>query len=168
MVTEFALLEGVVENHIDGGLLKYFTSHVASLVDLVPEDVEAGPHLCYGDPGHKHFCEPADIGHLVTVSNGVSVKAGRPIAWIHMSVPRDPGDAAYYAPLTGLTLQDTTELYLGLVHHTGAQAGTEKRIAAAQSARDHFGIATECGLARRDRDTTSGINAQHAYLSDTA
>ena len=167
-MTEFALFEGVVENHNDGGLLENFTSHIASLIDLVPEHVEAGLHLCYGDSGHKYFCKPSDTGHLVTVSNGVSVKIGRPITWIHMPVPRDQDDAAYNAPLTGLTLQDTTEPYLRLVHHTGGQAGTEKRIAAAQSARNHFGIATECGLARRDRDTMSGLIEQHANLSDTA
>ena len=41
-----------------------------------------------------------------------------------------------------------TELILGLVHADGADP-TKKRIAAAQKYMSHFGIGTECGIARK-------------------
>ncbi len=166
IVCEFALLEGIVENHIGDNLLDYITSHGAELIDMVPDGVEAGIHLCYGDSGHKHFCEPADTGHLVDVSNGVTAKTNRPIAWIHMPVPKERDDEGYYGPLSGLKLQDGTELFLGLIHNTGGQEGTEKRLATAQSVVTNFGIATECGLARRQRETMVSLMGQHTSLSE--
>jgi hypothetical protein len=161
-VSEFSLLEGLSENHIGEALLDEITSRLASLIDLVPARVEAGIHLCYGDSGHKHFCEPEDTGYLVDVANGVARKVTRPIAWIHLPVPRDRDDEAYYAPLQNLNLGDDTEVYLGLLHQTDGQSGTERRIAAASSAIKRFGIATECGLGRRDQATIPDLMDQHA------
>ena len=102
---EFALLEGVMPGHLGDDMLDGITGRLAGLVDLVPAGVEAGIHLCYGDSGHKHFCEPGDAGHLVAVANGVSAKAGRAIDWIHMPVPKERDDDGYFAPLAGLRLK---------------------------------------------------------------
>ncbi len=164
-VAEFGLLEGLMDSHLDGDLLENITDRVAALVDLVPEPVEAGIHLCYGDSGHKHFCEPGDAGHLVSVANGIIARAARAIAWIHMPVPRERNDAAYYAPLADLRLPASTELYLGLVHTTGGQEATTRRIKAASEVLDRFGVATECGFGRRDLETIPDLMRQHADLS---
>jgi hypothetical protein len=165
-VSEFGLLEGLMDNHLEGDLLENVTNRVANLVDLVPEPAEVGIHLCYGDSGHKHFCEPADVGHLARVAGAVVGKAKRHIAWIHMPVPRERDDVEYFAPLADLELPGTTELYLGLVHHTGGKQATERRIRAACGVVPRFGVATECGLGRRTRETISDLMDQHAAVAD--
>lgn len=167
VVSEFALLEGLLENHLGEDMLNEITTRLATLVDLAPVDVEAGIHLCYGDSGHKHFCEPANTSHLVDVANGAAAKASHPIAWLHLPVPRERDDAEYYRPLKDLDIAAETELYLGLVHHTGGQEATQRRIAAASAVVPRFGIATECGFGRRDRETIGDLMDQHAALLDS-
>jgi hypothetical protein len=114
----------------------------------IPDDVELGFHLCYGDFGARHAIEPKDAGKLVEIANAIAAAVKRPIAYIHMPVPFARDDDAYFAPLKGLKLTPSTRLYLGLVHGDGAEA-TNKRIAAAQRHVRDFGIATECGMARQ-------------------
>jgi hypothetical protein len=164
-VSEFALLEGLMDNHLDGDLLDNITDRLAGLVDLVPEPAEVGLHFCYGDSGHKHFCEPENARYLVQVANGVAAKAGRTIAWVHMPVPKERDDAEYYAPLAELRLGDGTELYLGLVHQTGGEDATRRRIDAASKVVNRFGVATECGFGRRDLETIPDLMRQHAAVA---
>jgi hypothetical protein len=164
VVSEFGLLEGLMEYHLRDGMLDKITTRLAGLIDLVPENVEAGVHLCYGDSGHKHFIEPSDTGHLVDVANGAAEKAKRPIAWIHLPVPRERDDAAYFAPLANLNLAAETELYLCLVHRTGGKEGTERRLKAASTVISDFGITTECGLGRRERKTIADLLGIHQEL----
>src|SRR6185437_15922178 len=110
-------------------------------------------HFCYGDPGHKHIIEPKDTGLMVDFANQLRDAIKRPITWIHMPVPRDRSDDAYFTPLKGLRLGPETELYLGLIHLTDGVEGAKRRIAAAKRAAADFGIATECGFGRRPPET---------------
>jgi hypothetical protein len=139
---------------------------LARLADAVPAGVELGFHLCYGDYAHEHFKQPDDTTNLVRVSNALAAAITRPIDWIHMPVPRDRDDAAYFAPLSGLALDSGTELYLGLVHMTDGVDGARARVVAATSVRDGFGIATECGFGRRPPDTVRQLLALHADVAD--
>jgi len=164
VAAEFAVLEGLAPVHfatepdaIRAGLLDRLTG----LADLVPEPVELGYHLCYGDSGHKHFKEPADTRLLVEVANGLAAGVGRRLDWIHMPVPRDRDDDAYFEALSGLALQPETELYLGLVHYSDGEEGRERRIAAAQRHVSGFGIATECGFGRRPPEQVAPLLALH-------
>ena len=163
---EFALLEGLFPSHLGDDMAGGIADRLAGLVDLVPAGVEAGIHLCYGDSGHKHFCEPADTRHLVDVANGVSARARRPIDWIHMPVPKERDDEAFFAPLADLRLKPGCELYLGLVHMTGGIEGTRRRIAAAERVARDFGIATECGFGRRPPDTIPDLFRQHVEAAE--
>jgi methionine synthase II (cobalamin-independent) len=166
-VSEFGLLEGLMENHLEGNLLEDITDRLAGLVDLVPDPVEVGIHLCYGDSGHKHFCEPKDTGFMAQLASGVVNKAKSNIAWIHMPVPKERDDIEYFAPLEDLNLPDTTDLYLGLVHQTGGKKGTLSRVSAASNIVSKFGLATECGLGRRDRDSIPSLLQQHAEIANS-
>ncbi len=142
---------------------------LARLVRLgmaVPADVELGYHLCYGDAGHTHFVQPKDTANLVAVANGIAAGVTRPIQWLHLPVPRERDDAAYFAPLAGLKLHPETELFLGLVHLSDGVAGTERRIAAARSVVPEFGIATECGFGRRPPETVAALLQVHAEIKD--
>jgi len=120
---------------------------VKRLSDAIPKDVELGFHLCYGDWEAKHFIEPLDASKLVEVANVLTEAASRPITYIHLPVPIDRADEAYFQPLKNLRLSRGTELYLGVVHADGVEA-TNRRIAAAAKFAPDFGIATECGIAR--------------------
>jgi methionine synthase II (cobalamin-independent) len=122
-------------------------SRIKALAAGVPEDVELGFHLCYGDWDAKHFIEPQDSGKLVELANLMVAAVTRPVTYIHMPVPVNRSDEAYFAPLSALTLPANTELYLGLVHDDGAEA-TRTRIRSAAIFRSDFGVATECGMAR--------------------
>lgn len=165
-VSEFGLLEGLMDNHLEGDLLNAITDRVARLVDMVPESADAGLHLCYGDSGHKHFCEPGDAGYLAQVAAGIMAKVRRQIAWIHMSVPRERDDDDYFAPLADLAVPETTDLYLGLVHETGGKEATQRRIEAASRFVSRFSVATECGFGRRDMESIPDLMCQHAAVAD--
>jgi len=131
----------------------------------VPADVEVGFHLCYGDANEKHFFEPTDTANLVRFANAVFAASPRPISWLHLPVPIDRDDAAYYAPLADLALPAGTELYLGLVHREDGAEGARRRIAAAESYVDAFGVATECGCGRAPAAETAGLLRTHAEVA---
>ena len=124
---EFGMLEGVFPvwfDDVKGGILE----RLLRLSRHVPPDVQLGYHFCYGDVQHRHFKEPADASKLVDVANALGASLGRPLNWVHLPVPRDRFDEAYYAPMRELRLRSETELYLGLVHHTDGVEGTHRRM----------------------------------------
>src|SRR5262249_13583748 len=149
---EFGMLEGVFPvwfGDIKGGILERLLRPARH----VPPDVQLGYHFCYGDDRHGHYKEPADAGKLVEVANALAASLGRPLNWIHLPVPRERFDEPYYAPLRELRLRPETELYLGLVHHTGGVAGTLRRVGVARGFISGFGVATEGGWGRRPPST---------------
>ncbi len=127
--------------------------------------MELGYHFCYGDAGHQHFTEPSDASHLAWAAGIVFERLGRSVEWIHLPVPRTRGDVEYFQPLAELNVPEATELYLGLVHETGGEEGTRRRIDAASQVLTRFGVATECGLGRRSLDTLGSLLDQHAAVS---
>ena len=128
------------------------------LAALVPEPVELGFHHCYGDPpdpetGHgKHWLEPPDASAMVKLTDGMLQVIARRIDWIHMPVPIDRDDDAFFAPLADLRLPAATELYLGLLHFEDGLEGAHRRIATASRFVAGFGVSTECGLGRVPRE----------------
>jgi len=155
--------EGVRHAHfadVKPGVLDRLALHC----NAVPEGVELGIHLCYGSYGHRHWMEPKDTANMVAVYNGLAGRVGRRIDWLHMPVPRDRADDAYYAPLKDLKLRPETEFYLGLVHLTDGVAGTERRRAVASKYIAGFGLATECGFGRRPPETIPDLLRLHAAL----
>ncbi len=145
------------------GMAQAFADAFARLSVAVPNGVELGFHLCYGDMDAKHFVEPADLGKAVELANLILENAGRTVNWIHMPVPMDRADAAYFAPLRSLKRDPSTELYLGLVHAKDGVEGTVRRMKTASAFVQGFGIATECGIGRaRTRELAREIMRVHA------
>lgn len=135
------------------------------LVDLgnhVPRDIELLYHLCYGDNNHKHVVEPTDMGDMVEFTNRLLARIGRPVQLVHMPVPRNRSDDAYFKPLERLELPAETELCLGLVHYTDGVEGTKKRLSTAQRHAKGFSIGTECGFGRRKPETIPELLRIHA------
>jgi hypothetical protein len=166
---EFGILEGIWDLLDDGArgadAKPAIAAHLAELGAAVPAGVEVGYHLCYGDAGHTHFTQPGDAGLLAWATRAIVDGVRRPVQWVHLPVPRERDDVAYFQPLAGLELPTETELYLGLVHATGGLEATRRRIAAAAQVLDRFGVATECGLGRRPPDTIPALLDQHAAVA---
>ena len=165
VAVEFSILESVMPSHLEDNEAE-IVERLLGLGAQVAEDVSLGYHLCYGDAGHRHFKEPEDTSRLVKIANSLSSGVERSINWIHMPVPRDRSDDAYFQPLTGLNLQSETELYLGLVHFTDGVQGTQRRIDTARKYVSEFGVATECGFGRRPPETVAALMEIHAALSE--
>lgn len=142
-----------------------FSGIVVRLAEHVPADIDLLFHFCYGDAGHRHVVEPSDMGDMVEYANRLAARLKRPIAQIHMPVPRNRFDDAYFAPLRRLKLDPETRLCLGLVHYTDGIEGTKKRLAAARKFVPNFAIATECGFGRRDPATIPELLRIHALMA---
>jgi hypothetical protein len=135
------------------------------LCAAVPDDVELGLHLCYGDFGAKHFVEPKDAAKMVEFANALTQSIPHKLAYIHMPVPIERNDDMFHRPFRDLELGEGTELFLGLVHAKDGVEGTRARLAAARRHAPKFGIATECGMARaRSEDTVRALLRIHADI----
>lgn len=153
----------------DGGLGLHYDdayegsiARVTELGSLVPEPVELGYHLCYGDPGHKHIVEPENLETSVKFSNAICAHAKRAVNWLHMPVPRGRKDAGYFKALQKLDVHPQTEIYLGLLHYTDGVEGSAERIRVARQFHTEFGLATECGFGRRPAETIPGLLQIHS------
>ncbi len=158
---------------VEGGLPLHYDDGIAGGVErtgrlcaAVAPDVELGIHLCYGDPGHKHIVEPPDLSVSVAFANGICKASPHPVAFMHMPVPRDRNDEAYFAPLKELDMPAETRLVLGLVHMTDGAAGTRARMATADRLVTDYDIATECGFGRREASTIPDLLRLHRELCE--
>jgi len=143
---------------------RMFRDTFGRLAAAVPDDVELGFHLCYGDMDAKHMLEPLNLGKAVELANLLLESAQRPVAWIHMPVPIDRNDDAYFQPLSGLRRPPGTELYLGLVHAADGVDGTRVRMVTASKYVQDFGIASECGISR-GRDPSVAMEFLRVYAA---
>ena len=153
---EFAYLEYEHGRIQDASFKPYFSpvkegilTRIAELSSAVDPNVQLGYHLCYGDRAHQHFVQPEDASRLVEIAMAIAQRVTplHPISWIHLPVPKDRLDAAYFEPLKGLKIAGA-KLVLGLVH-AHDQEGTDERVKAAQAVYPYeFGVATECGMGR--------------------
>lgn len=138
---------------------------IARLCGAVPDDVELGLHLCYGDFDGKHFVEPRDASAMVEFANALAKASPRKLSYVHMPVPRERNDDAFHVPFRNLALGEGTELYLGVVSARDGAEGTRRRITAASRYAPPFGIATECGMARaRTRETVRKLLNIHTQI----
>ena len=141
-------------------------AELARLGDQVPTPVELGFHLCYGTPRDEHLVMPKDTAIVVEIANEVERRLTRPLDFLHLPVPRDRVDAAYFEPLAELQLGADTDLYLGLIHHEDGD-GDKARIAAAEKVVPRFGISSECGWGRTDPARVPGLILAHRNAVET-
>lgn len=165
VAVEIAILEGsfpaTATQDFDGILRR-----LVRLAGHVPEDIQLGYHLCWGDYEHRHFKEPESLALAVEVANRIADESPRGIDWLHMPVPRDRADEAYFRPLADLRVAPATRLYLGVVHPDGVEA-TQRRLDAARAVLGddrHLGVATECGMGRTPRAELDELLRVHAEV----
>jgi hypothetical protein len=158
----------IFENYFPHRPASYKTdifADLARLGDAVPSEVECGYHLCYGSPRDAHLVMPKDTGILVEIAGGLIGDLRRHLDFLHLPVPQDRTDAAYFAPLRDLRLDAGTTVYLGLIHHDDP-AGDQARIAAASAVVPSFGVATECGWGRGDPERIPDLLAAHRHVME--
>ena len=163
---EMVLWDGQPSDAVPSGVSPNdILTRLSRLGAAVPDDIELGLHLCYGDFGARHFVEPKDASRMVEFANALTRALPRQLAYIHMPVPIERNDDAFHAPFGDLALGEACELYLGVVHAKDGVAGTRARIAAARRHAPAFGIATECGMARsRSEATVRALLQIHAEI----
>lgn len=142
------------------------SERLARQVDRVPESVEVGIRLCYGDIAEMHFVEPKDAAILTRFANLVAEQTQRPLTWAHLPVPIEHDDTGFFAPLEQLKIAPETELYLGLVHRQDGAEGAARRLATATvHVSRPFGVATECGFGRAPEGTTVPLFEAHREVA---
>ena len=141
---------------------------VARALDFLPVHVEGGIHLCYGDAGEdKHYVNPRDMAVMVAFHNEIASRAKHGLAWVHMPVPKDREDDAYFAPLSEIRLRPETELIIGLIHRLDGIEGAKRKRDVARKYASTFGIGTECGMGRYFKpETIPAVFALHRQLAD--
>lgn len=164
MLEQPELWELPPEQHFD-----WIVDRVAKCIDQVPPDVPVGAHLCYGDYGHKHFQDPESLDLQVRVMNAVSERTQRQVNWFSVTVPQHVREPAFFAPLAGLRVDEATEIYMALVpYHPAEQAAgtTEDQVRLVDQylgARE-WGICTECGMGRVERDDVPAMLDAHREI----
>jgi hypothetical protein len=95
--------------------------------------------------------------------NRLNAQAGRQVNWFAFTVPQYQRQPSYFAPLRGLRIRPGTQIYFALVpYHPDAQeSGTtaDQVRLVDENLVDHpgnggvkWGICTECGMARAERE----------------
>jgi hypothetical protein len=166
VAVEFGLLE------LGFGAPLSFDEVVARLVrcvDLVPGDVPVGLHLCYGDYQHRHFKEPESLDLQIRLTNAVTASTDRPVSFFAFTVPQYRKDAAYFEPLGAVDVPAETELYLALVpyHPDDQEPGTtteQIRLVDELLGDREWGICTECGMGRAERDDVPTLLDLHREI----
>ena len=136
-----------------------------SISRSIPTGVKLGYHLCYGDLGHHHLFEPEDLALSVQMANLALANSGRRVDWIHMPIPIGRSDDKYFAPLRDLKTGNA-KVFLGLIHLLDGVEGSVRRARVARRYLDDFGIATECGLGRRQPETLIEVLRIHREVAD--
>jgi len=161
---EMVIWDGQPSDAVPAGVPRQaLIERMQRLCATIPQDVELGLHLCYGDFGARHFVEPKDAAQMVDFANALTRAIAHKLAYIHMPVPIGRDDDMFHRPLRDLKLGEETELFLGVVHAKDGVEGARSRIAAARRYAPEFGIATECGMARaRSEETVRTLLQIHA------
>lgn len=171
--TELATIEGWFPNPY-GGLEPIFAA-TARAAQWVHEDADLTFHLCYGDSkfgaspfmgdppdeeaaakGGRHIL-PRDATAIVTLANGLSRHVARRIDAIQAATVAAWTKRAHWQPFSGLALEPSTEIYLGLLHAEDGAAGALARTALAEEFLPSFGISTECGLGRHSEEQLEAV-----------
>ena len=130
----------------------------------VPDDVELGLHLCYGDFAGRHFVEPAGRGQdgRVRQCAGASDHAQ---ARLHPHAGAGRAQRRRIPSAVRRPRARGGDRALSRRRARRRRRGARARIAAARRYVPEFGIATECGMARaRSQETVLSLLDTHAAV----
>ena len=156
---------------VQGAMASFLAGGIARLAQESPNGARFGVHLCLGDMNHRALGRMSDVAPLVRLTNAIVAEwpTGRPLEFIHApfaaAIEPPPNRRSFYAPLRDLRLRSNIEFIAGFAHEG-------QPIDAQRALRDHLdelvgrdvGIATACGLGRRDRDAALAAMDRTAEL----
>jgi hypothetical protein len=156
--------EGVLPWTADGAWER-FTGPVARIANLVPEEVLAGYHLCYGTYPDWPMYEARDLSLLVRMANHAVASSGRTVDWVHLAGPRylRSEEDRFFRPLADLDVGDT-RVFLGIVLPIDGVAGLRRRQATASKHLARFGVAMYCGFGRQPGHDGAQTMREHASV----
>ncbi len=146
---------------------------IAGLALAAPVGTRFGLHLCLGDMNNKAFGTMTDVAPLVALASAVITRwpADRVLEFVH--APFAAGDtpattdAAFYAPLSGLTLPVGTRFAAGFAHESQSLAD---QLLIRSRVEDGLGrqvdVAAACGLGRRSAEDGRRVLERTAELLD--
>jgi methionine synthase II (cobalamin-independent) len=167
VAVEIGALEGVFTPIDELASEERIVSELVACLEQVAPPTQRGLHLCYGDYKHRHFKAPTDLSLLVRLTNAVAARI--PFDFVHMPVDRENGrSASYFAALPDLRVNGT-QLALGVIDYENDPARIDELVAAADTARVQYAVATECGMARLgergEAVTLEDLLTQHARVA---
>ncbi|KAI8616596.1 hypothetical protein BC830DRAFT_190017 [Chytriomyces sp. MP71] len=133
-----------------------FSFSIAATICGFPEDVPTGLHLCYGSPNDTRIVTPPDVTPTVILANAIVSRLNskkRSLSWLHIPFTEST-ESSQFAPLKGLQLPSTTQLYLGLVFHDSHDNNVKRLKEAQQFTPKNVtieGVATPCGMGRKSQ-----------------
>jgi hypothetical protein len=168
VAVEIGALEGVFRPAPELASFERIVGELGDCVRAVPEPVQVGLHLCYGDYKHRHFVAPRNLSIPVRLANAVAEQAR--LNFVHMPVDRENGlDPAYFGDLADLRVGGA-KLALGVIDYENDSARIDRLTEAASTVGIPFAVATECGMSRlgeRDEQVTLvDLLRQHARVAE--
>ena len=136
------------------------------LGDAVPAGVEMGYHLCYGSPRDEHLVQPKDAAILVEMMNGIAAATRRRIDFLHIPVPKDRTDDAYYAPLKDFEAAAGNQALSRPAAPRRRCRRQEAHRRGAAPCRGDFGLSAECGWGRTEPGRLPGLLKGHRIAAE--
>lgn len=137
----------------------YLARGIASLAAGAPEGARFGVHLCLGDMNHRALGRMSDVRPLVHLANAIGQRwpSGRRLEFVHAplaaAVEPPPNRRRFYEPLEQLRLDPDVAFIAGFVHERLSLEAHRALHAHLRGLVDRpVGVATTCGLGRRDRE----------------
>lgn len=137
----------------------YLAHGITRLVAAAPEGARFGIHLCLGDMHHRALGRMSDVRPLVHLANAIDKRwpAGRRLEFVHAPLAAaaepPPNRLAFYQPLTKLRLDPAVAFIAGFVHEQlSLDANRALHARLHELLHRPVGVATSCGLGRRERD----------------
>jgi hypothetical protein len=138
----------------------YLARGLTDLVAVAPEGARVGVHLCLGDMNHRALGRMRDVRPLVHLANAIAGRwpAGRHFEYVHAplaaAVKPPVNQRRFYQPLERLRLAASVPLVAGFVHERLSLDANRTLDRHLRGLLDReVGVATSCGLGRRDRES---------------
>lgn len=135
----------------------YLARGITSLAGAAPVGVRFGVHLCLGDMNHRALARMRDVRPLVQLANAIAARwpSGRPLEFVHAPLAAaaepPPNQRRFYQPLEELRLDPSVALVAGFIHEgLSLKANRALHQHLGELLDRPVGVATTCGLGRRD------------------
>ena len=126
------------------GLPERLLQSFVTLWEAVPASADIGLHLCHLPAGAMGSVNPTHIGQAVRLVGAVIASTERQPQFVHLPVPPERDDTAYFEALINLALWPSLEVHLGLVHESDTPEDVAARLSAAREVLPYAAASADC------------------------